>query len=334
MAKNSGNEKTRRKFLEAIARGAAGLAVLYVLAPGLAAAHGSSKTLGGRIKSKKYLSLFKELEESHGFSKKEIDGIFKKVRLHDAIPKLFAKPAEDLPYTKYKPLVISEQVIDQGRIFLAENKSLFDQAESEYGVDRHVIGAILGIETKYGARASGGYTVLDALNTIFSDVPNRQSFGRKELIEFLLLCREENMDPHELEGSYAGAMGMPQFIPSSYRMYAVDFDGDGKRDLWKSKPDIIGSGAHYLKRHGWEKDGPIMIRVTTSPQEPFVRRFLTKGLSKKSTYRILVDGGVEFVPVEKTPPDDAMVSMISYQAENTEAATAAFSNFRTVLKYN
>ncbi len=138
-----------------------------------------------------------------------------------------------------------------GRQYMGRNRDLFKRVQDQYRVDSPVIGAILGVESKFGRRPHAGFKVFEALNTVYASLARRESFARRELIEFLLLCREENLDPMEVKGSYAGAMGLPQFIPSSYRSYAVDYDRDGHRDLWNSDPDILASVANYLKRHGW-----------------------------------------------------------------------------------
>ena len=134
------------------------------------------------------------------------------------------------------------------------------RAEQEYGVPPEVIAAIVGVETSYGANL-GRYRVLDALTTLGFAYPPRADFFRGELEQFLLLTRDEGIDPARVTGSYAGAVGKPQFIPSSYRTFAVDFDGDGRRDLWHSDADVIGSVANYLRRHGWRTGGEVVLRL-------------------------------------------------------------------------
>ena len=144
--------------------------------------------------------------------------------------------------------------------FWRKHQDILSQAEQRYGVPAEIIVAIIGVETFYGKR-SGGYPVLDALTTLGFDYPPRAAFFRKELEQFLLMSREERFDPRTLKGSYAGAMGMPQFISSSFRSYAVDFDGDGRRDLWGSTADAIGSVANYFSRHGWRSGAPVISRA-------------------------------------------------------------------------
>jgi membrane-bound lytic murein transglycosylase B len=140
---------------------------------------------------------------------------------------------------------------------MREHADLLNRAQAEYGVPAEVITAIIGVETNYGGNL-GRHRVLDALTTLGFAYPPRADFFRKELGQFALLVREEGIDPDTAVGSYAGAMGRPQFIPSSYRAYAVDFDGDGRRDLWDTA-DAIGSVANYFKRHGWRSGEPVVL---------------------------------------------------------------------------
>ncbi|HSG06315.1 MAG TPA: lytic murein transglycosylase, partial [Nitrospiria bacterium] len=211
------DSENRRTFLTWVLKGAAGAAFLYFSSPAGLQAHTQSSSIGSRLKDPKFKELMNELVSRHKFPREEIEALFGKARFLEKIPELFARPAEDLPYYKYRKIVINGEVISGGKQFLKKHQAVFDEVEKVYGVDQSVIAAILGIETKFGKRTTGGYRVFDALSTIFSGIPRRESFARRELIEFLLLCREEDLDPNAVEGSYAGAMGMPQFIPSSYR---------------------------------------------------------------------------------------------------------------------
>ncbi len=129
--------------------------------------------------------------------------------------------------------------------------------EDEFGVPREIITSILGVETRYG-KIKGNYRVLDSLVTLGFDFPRRSKFFKSELIEFFILTRENNLDINSVLGSYAGAMGYGQFISSSYRAYAIDYDGDGYADLFNSVPDAVASIANYLKKHGWKRDGAIV----------------------------------------------------------------------------
>jgi len=185
--------------------------------------------------------------------------------LHDArfkqsIVDAISRPAEAKPWFEYRPIFVTEKRIRGGVEFWRENADVISQAAEKYGVDPHVIVAIIGVETFYGGN-TGGYRVLDALTTLsfyYPDTGNdRSDFFSRELMQFLVLGKEEGLPLREVTGSYAGAMGLGQFMPSSYREYAVDLDGDDRRDLWSSMPDIIGSVANYLHRHGWEQGQPV-----------------------------------------------------------------------------
>jgi len=193
--------------------------------------------------------------------------------LHDArfkqsIVDAISRPAEAKPWYEYRPIFITDKRIRGGVKFWREHEDLVAQAAEQFGVDPQVIVAIIGVETFYGGN-TGGYRVLDALTTLsfyYPDTGNdRSDFFSRELTQFLLLGNEESLPLREVTGSYAGAMGLGQFMPSSYREYAVDLDGDGRRDLWSSMPDVIGSVANYLHRHGWQPGQPVAWPAVMSP---------------------------------------------------------------------
>ncbi len=172
-----------------------------------------------------------------------------------------ASPTESrTTWADYRQLFVNDLSIERGRAFVAENAEALARAEQEFGVDRRVIAAIIGVETRYG-RLTGGHRVLDAIGTTaFSDSP-RSDYFLREMKAFLRLAHEEQFDPATLTGSYAGAMGVPQFMPSSFQAYAVDHDNDGRRDIWNSTPDAIGSVANYLAAHRWEPGAPVAVRA-------------------------------------------------------------------------
>ena len=165
-------------------------------------------------------------------------------------------PKEALPWYEYRKLFVTDERIEQGVIFWRRHARELARAQHEFGVPPEIVVAILGIETQYG-KHRGTWPVLDALTTLTLQHPPRAAFCREELRQYLLLTRELRLDPARLQGSYAGAMGMPQFIPSSWRRYAIDFDGDRRADLFGSTADIIGSVANFLRVHGWERDTPV-----------------------------------------------------------------------------
>lgn len=208
-----------------------------------------------------------ELIAEHGFSQEWLDGIFKAAQKSDDILARISRPAEKaLEWHQYRRIFLTEKRIAGGVEFWTANQAAIAAARQEYGVADEVIVAIIGVETFYGD-ILGRHRVLDALTTLAFDYPRRATFFKGQLTEFLLLVREENMDPLALKGSYAGAMGYGQFIPSSYRTYAVDFDKDGTRDIWTNKTDAIGSVANYFAEHDWRGTGPVAVQVqVTDPQ--------------------------------------------------------------------
>jgi membrane-bound lytic murein transglycosylase B len=165
-----------------------------------------------------------------------------------------------LTWDRYKKLFLEEKRIINGKKVISENSALFDRVENEFGVPREIITSILGVETRYG-KIKGNYRVLDSLVTLGFDFPRRSKFFKSELVQFFILTRENNLNIESVQGSYAGAMGYGQFISSSYRAYAIDYDGDGYADLFNSVPDAVASIANYLKKHGRKRGGAIVKKV-------------------------------------------------------------------------
>ena len=204
----------------------------------------------------------KELAEAESFNEKELLSIFAHAEYKQKIIDAITRPAERvLNWSQYQDIFLTERRVEAGVAFMRDNSESLAAAEEKYGVPPVIVSAIIGVETMYG-RITGGYRVLDALTTLAFDYPPRARFFRGELEHFILLAREEKQMITDLTGSYAGAMGLGQFIPSSYRAYAVDFDGDGFRDIWNNPTDAIGSVANYLARHGWRREGQITIPVS------------------------------------------------------------------------
>ena len=193
-----------------------------------------------------------ELSKRHSWEASEIQALFAQASKRQDIIEKISKPAEKVwTWGKYKNLLVTQERVDAGAQFWCENRSEFDRAQEKYGVDAAYLTAIIGIETYYG-RHTGKYPVLESLLTLAFDYPPRSRFFKSELEQFLILTREEAIDPVTMKGSYAGAMGLGQFISSSYRHYAVDFDGDGQRDLLNNRSDAIGSVANYFAKHKWQ----------------------------------------------------------------------------------
>tara|TARA_B100001027_G_scaffold37516_1_gene23419 strand:- start:1431 stop:2462 length:1032 start_codon:yes stop_codon:yes gene_type:complete len=201
------------------------------------------------------------LVSDHGFEKSYVIQILESAKKQEKILQSMSSPAEfTWTWDRYKKLFIEEKRIVNGKKFIIENASLFDRVEEDFGVPREIITSILGVETRYG-KIKGSYRVLDSLTTLGFDFPRRSKFFKSELIQFFVLSRDNNLDINSVKGSYAGAMGYGQFISSSYRAYAIDYDGDGYADLFNSVPDAVASIANYLKKHGWKRDGVIIKKV-------------------------------------------------------------------------
>ncbi|MEM8593202.1 MAG: lytic murein transglycosylase B [Pseudomonadota bacterium] len=212
-----------------------------------------------------------EMQREHGFKPDQLRRVLGQaehqasaVRLMTPKPKpAFSDKPTWTPWHKYRKKFLNELRITRGADFYAENVQALKRAEQTYGVPAEIITAIIGVETYYG-RNMGSYRVLDALVTLAFDSPRRNEFFKKELKEFMLMVREQRLTSTDLKGSYAGAMGYGQFMPSSYRKYAVDFDGDGRADIWNNPVDAIGSVANYFKGHGWVRGDVVIERARTN----------------------------------------------------------------------
>ncbi|MNF29414.1 Membrane-bound lytic murein transglycosylase B precursor [compost metagenome] len=217
-----------------------------------------------------------EMNRDYGFAVEQLGRLFAAVERKQSIIDAISRPAEKVkPWKDYRPIFITDSRIARGVDFWREHAATLARAEAEYGVPAQVIVAIIGVETFYGGN-TGSFRVMDALSTLAFDYPPRAPFFRKELREFLMLSREEQVDPLTLKGSYAGAMGLPQFMPSSFRAYAVDFDGDGHINIWTNPVDAIGSVASYFKRHGWLPGEPVVSVATVEGEQ--VEQGLSAGL--------------------------------------------------------
>ena len=270
-----------------------------------------------------------EMVEKHAFERGELERLFSQTTHQPAIIELMTRPAERKPWHEYRPIFLTEARIRGGVEFWREHKDILARAEQEYGVPPHVITAIIGVETFYG-RHKGRHRVVDALSTLGFDYPPRASFFRGQLEQFLLMSREEQRDALDFYGSYAGAMGMPQFIPSSFRAYAVDFDGDGKRDLWENHADIIGSVANYFAQHRWEKGKPVVSRATLSGSVP--KELIEKGILPTISAAELQQHGVR---VQEKLPEDAKFALIALDSDaSNKEYWVTMQNFYVISRYN
>lgn len=269
-----------------------------------------------------------ELAENHGFTVMQLQQVFRCATLRPDIIEAIERPKERLPWHEYRKIFVTEDSARRGVQFWKQYTSDIARAQKLYGVAPEIIVAILGVETRYG-RNQGSYPVLDALTTLMLKYPPRADFFRGELGEFLLLTRETGVDPCQVKGSYAGAMGLPQFIPSSYRRLAVDFDGDGRRDLLESAADAIGSVAHYLHVNGWEVGAPLIEEARLEGTLYFWIEKL--GLKPALSVRQLAEYGV--FPRQR---DDAerRAALISLEGEYGPFHRLGYNNFYVITRYN
>jgi len=208
-----------------------------------------------------------DMVSRHQFSKSDLMPLFAQAEKQQKIIDSISRPAErTLNWGQYRNIFLKDKRIENGAKFWQENREVLERAQKDFGVDIEIIVAILGVETRYG-KIQGSYRVIDALSTLAFDYPPRAKFFRKELESFLLLAREQKQDPIDLMGSYAGAMGYGQFISSSYRAYAVDYDQDGFADIWNNPVDAIGSVANYFKQHGWLAGEKIVVPALYAKQD-------------------------------------------------------------------
>ena len=282
-------------------------------------------------KSYETLSFIDEMVSKHKFEKSYLVEIFKSAEKREKIINSMNRPAEKkFSWVQYKSRLISPIRINNGVSFLQRFLPEFEKAEKEFGVPKEIIAAIIGIESSYGS-ITGRERVIDSLSTLAFDYPRRSKFFTKQLEHFLLLTREEKLDPMVMKGSYAGAMGYGQFIPSSYRAYAVDFDNDGSVDLLNSVEDAIGSIANYLFQHGWKSNYPIIWEVN-NPFEGFnsdsvnnVRKkvnFDSKTMSPKNA----IDFNFEGLNTD--------VLLLSYETNKSTNYFVGTRNFIAITKYN
>jgi membrane-bound lytic murein transglycosylase B len=270
-----------------------------------------------------------EMTRDYGFAGEQLMGVFSEVQRKQAILDAISRPAERVkPWKDYRPMFITDARIARGVDFWRQHEAVLARAEQEYGVPAQYIVAIIGVETFFG-RNTGNYRVIDALSTLGFDYPPRAEFFRKELREFLLLAREEQLDPLTLKGSYAGAMGLPQFMPSSFRNYAVDFDGDGHINIWNNPDDAIGSVASYFKRHGWVAAEPVVSRAQVRGER--ADEGLTSGIEPVKTVAQLRALGWSG---DDALRDDQPVTAFRLEGENGPEYWMGLKNFYAITRYN
>jgi membrane-bound lytic murein transglycosylase B len=271
-----------------------------------------------------------KMVSQHGFDRGELTKLLDGVVIDQVILDTMARPAERVvPWHEYRKIFLTEERIAAGVRFWGEHAEALERVASRYGVAPEMIVSIVGIETYFGTRM-GRYRVLDALATLAFAYPPRATFFTSELESFLLLTREEQVDATAALGSYAGAMGAGQFIPSSYRAYAVDADADGKRDLWTNWSDVFGSVANYFAKHGWRSGEPVVAPATRTAA--FAGPEPRNGLDLDGTVASVAQLGYEFTT---TLPSEAPAAAYSFEAAGGGSEYwIGYHNFYVVTRYN
>jgi membrane-bound lytic murein transglycosylase B len=270
-----------------------------------------------------------DLHEQHGFDIAHLTRQFAAIRPNVAVLRAIRPPAvpeKQRSWERYRQRFVNAQRIADGQNFWQDNAATLQRAEAIYGVPAEVIVAIIGVETLYGQNM-GSFGVLEALASLAFHYPPRADFFRGELEQFLLLARENGVSPLEIKGSYAGAMGIPQFMPSSQRRFAVDFDGDDRIDLRHSNADAIGSVARFLQQHGWQKGALVAVpaRVDGLPAAA-----LAAGIKPSLTVAELAAQGIVAAADGERPA--ALIDLVT-----PGAATEywlGFDNFYVLTRYN
>jgi membrane-bound lytic murein transglycosylase B len=265
-----------------------------------------------------------DLAQRHGFAEKELQSLFSKVQRVDGVVQLMS-PAERPPWDQYRSIFITDARVEGGVAFWKANRRTLARAEKRYGVPAQYIVAIIGVETFYG-KNMGRWRVIDALATLSFDYPSRAPFFRSELEQYLLLARERGLDVFALRGSYAGAIGIPQFMPGSLRRYGVDFDGDGAVDLRRSNADAIGSVGNFLKNHGWRAGEPVLYRAKLLSEE--AKKYVDGSVTPKHPLKELLGAGLELEP--RPQATESLGVLVALGDEHR----VGLQNFWVITRYN
>ncbi len=271
----------------------------------------------------------KSMAKEHHFDQRQLTQIMNEVKIQPQIIESMEKPYEKKNWDVYRDLFLTPQRLASGLNFWRANQKTLERAEKQYGVPAEIIVSIIGVETLYGER-QGQYRVLDALATLSFNYPKRSPYFTKELKEFLLLCREHRVPATQYLGSYAGAMGAPQFMPSSYRYYAVDYGNKGKKDLMNNNDDVIASVANYFHKHGW-----VTNQGVVQPAQLKGSNYHKLSLNPKTanyTYSQLINAGVS--PVTTAFHHPARGALMEMATNEGNEYWLAYPNFFVITRYN
>ncbi|MDF1782018.1 MAG: lytic murein transglycosylase B [Alcanivoracaceae bacterium] len=309
----------------------------YVIAAAAHASEASPNNQSDYVNRPEVKAMIDELAEE-GLDRQRITSLMSQAKRQDKILEAIARPAEKtLTWAQYQKIFIQQSRMDQGNAFRKEQEAILAKAESVSGVDRDMILAIIGIETRYG-RQRGGYKVIDALATLGFDYPPRSTFFRGQLKELFRLEQSAHIDAATITGSYAGAMGYPQFIPSSYINFAVDFDEDGKTDLVDNPVDAIGSVANYFKEHKWQTGLPVAARARVEGDK-YQALVNDKG-KPDMTLKQAIKAGITPVPCKESEHcfdklvKDTDVALLELEGERGKEYWLVTQNFYVITRYN
>jgi membrane-bound lytic murein transglycosylase B len=266
-----------------------------------------------------------EMVAKHKFKREELQLAFNLAEYRADVVESITKPAILKPWVEYRPNFINPQRIEGGVQYWKKYAAALKRAEQQYGVPQEIIVGVIGVETLYG-RNAGRYRALDALTTLAFDYPRRADFFREELTQYLLLAREQGFDLMSIQGSYAGALGIPQFMPSSYRRYAVDFNGNGKIDLMLEPEDAIGSVANYLKQYGWRSGEPVALLSQIDDEKRL------GAVGDVRPYIAWRDVGV--LPLNKPDGELPPAWLLDFTVESGKEYWLVFNNFNVIMRYN
>lgn len=264
------------------------------------------------------------------YTQPQLDNFFKNVQFKPSIIKGMDRPGTSLPWYTFAQNNANSLRIKNGKSFWKNNAAVLKAVSKRYGVAPELLVAIIGIETNYG-HTTGSFRVADVLTTLGYHYPRRAAYFQRELVEFLQLAYEEKRDPFSFKGSFAGAMGMPQFMPSSYRQYAVDWDGDGQRDIWNNIGDTLASVANYMKQHGWKTDQPIAVSVSLQIT-PQIQQIIDQPTEMKYSAGQLRQLGI-VIPAHINDQEKGIL----YQLERMPGKYEywfGLNNFYTIWQYN
>jgi membrane-bound lytic murein transglycosylase B len=276
--------------------------------------------------------LVDELVAEEGFNRAALMQVFAQAQRKDSILEAIARPAEKTkPWYAYRTIFLDKKREEQGLAFFTKHRATLARAEREFGVPAEIIVAIIGVETYYG-RTMGSYSVLDALSTLAFDYPPRSPFFTSELKHYLILTRDQGMDPTDLIGSYAGAMGYGQFMPSSYRSYAIDFDQDGKIDIWENPVDAIGSVANYFKQHGWRQGEVVVAAADAAASTPAA--IFVKSRDDLKPQRTVAQFAADGVVARVKLDPNALAIAMKFELKNGYEYWLGLHNFYVITRYN